>query len=56
MDDTEGFLYDGETGVRFPIAKIMTGSAQVDFDWDNDPAPGVKENDTKYSLKLGYEF
>lgn len=55
-DDTDGFLYDGEAGVRFPIAKILTGSAQVDFDWDNDPAPGIKENDTKYSLKLGYEF
>jgi putative salt-induced outer membrane protein YdiY len=55
-DDTDGFLYDGEAGVRFPIAKILTGSAQVDFDWDNDPAPGINENDTKYSLKLGYEF
>ncbi len=56
LDDTEGFLYDGETGVRFPIAKVLTGSAQIDFDWDNDPAPGVKENDTKYSVKIGYEF
>jgi len=56
LDDTEGFLYDGETGVRFPIAKVLTGSAQIDFDWDNAPAPGIKEDDTKYSLKLGYEF
>ena len=56
MDDTEGFLYDGETGVRFPIAKVLTGSAQIDFDWDNDPAPGVKKDDTTYSLKIGYEF
>ncbi len=56
VDDTEGFLFDSEMGVRFPIAKILTGSAQVDFDWDNAPAPGVRESDTKYSLKLGYEF
>ncbi len=56
FDDTEGFLFDAETGVRFPIAKVLVGSAQVDFDWDNDPAPGVEEGDTKYSLKLGYEF
>ncbi len=56
LDDTEGFLYDGQTGVRFPIAKVLVGSAQIDFDWDNDPASGVKEDDTKYSVKLGYEF
>jgi len=54
--DTEGFLFDSEAGVRFPIAKVLTGTAQVDFDWDNAPAPGVEEGDTKYSLKLGYEF
>lgn len=53
---TEGFLFDSEAGVRFPIAKVLTGTAQIDFDWDNDPAAGVDENDTKYSLKLGYEF
>jgi len=56
LDDTEGFLFDSEAGVRFPIAKVLTGTAQIDFDWDNDPAPGVEEGDTKYSLKLGYEF
>ena len=56
LDDTAGFLYDGETGIRFPVAKFLTGSAQIDFDWDNDPAPGIQEDDTKYSLKIGYEF
>jgi len=56
LDDTEGFLFDSEAGVRFPLAKVLTGTAQIDFDWDNDPAPGIKEDDTKYSLKLGYEF
>ena len=56
LGDTNGFLYDGEAGVRFPIAEILTGTAQVDFDWDNDPAPGFEEGDTKYSLKLGYDF
>jgi len=56
VDDTEAFLYNGEAGVRFPIAKILTGSAQVDFDWNNSPADGVQEDDTTYSLKLGYEF
>lgn len=56
LDDTAGFLFDSEAGVRFPLAKVLTGTAQIDFDWDNDPAPGILEDDTKYSLKLGYEF
>lgn len=56
VDDVEGFLYNGETGVRFPIAKVITGTAQIDFDWDNDPAEGARESDVRYTLKLGYEF
>jgi len=56
LDDTEGFLYDGETGIRFPVAKILTGSAQIEFDWDNAPAQGIKEDDTRYSVKIGYDF
>lgn len=56
FDNTDNFLLDMETGVRFPIAKILTGSLQIDFDWDGEPAPGAEEKDTKYSLKLGYEF
>lgn len=56
LDDTEGFLFESETGVRFPVADILTGTFQIDFDWDNAPAAGAQENDTKYGLKLGYEF
>lgn len=56
LDDTEAFLFDSEAGVRFPLAKVLTGTAQIDFDWDNAPAPGIQEQDTKYSLKVGYEF
>ena len=53
---TDAFLFDSESGVRVPVGKHLTGTAQVDFDWDNDPAPGVGEDDTSYSLKLGYEW
>ena len=53
---TDAFLFESESGVRVPVGKHLTGTAQVDFDWDNDPAPGVGEDDTSYSLKLGYEW
>ena len=55
-DDTEGFLFDSKTGIRMPIIKGITGTAEVDFDWDNDPEPGITEDDTTYALKLGYEW
>lgn len=56
FSDTDAFLFDSATGARVPIGDNFTASAQVDFDWDNDPAPGVKEDDTTYGLKLGYEW
>jgi len=55
-DDTEDFLLDTKTGVRLPLKNGLVATAQIDFDWDNKPAPGITEDDTKYSLKLGYEW
>lgn len=56
VGDTGAFLFNSESGVRVPIGKYITGTAQVDFDWDNDPAEGVREEDTTYSFKIGYEW
>lgn len=55
-DDTEDFLFESKSGVRVPLAKILTATAEVDFDWDNKPAAGKREEDTTYSFKLGYEW
>jgi len=52
--DTGAFLFESATGARVPIGEKLDASAQVDFDWDNDPVDGVQEGDTTYSLKLGY--
>lgn len=56
FDDSEGFLFDSKSGVRLPIVYGVVGTAEVEFDWDNQPEPGIKEDDTTYSLKLGYEW
>lgn len=55
-DDSGAFIFHAESGVRVPVARKFIGTAGVDFDWDNDPAEGVGEEDITYSLKLGYEF
>lgn len=56
MDETEAFLIETKTGLRVPVGKHLTGTAEVDFDWDNMPAIGIREQDTTYSVKLGYEW
>ena len=56
VDETDAYLFNSETGIRVPVGKHLTGTAQADFDWDNAPAKGVKEDDTSYSLKIGYEW
>lgn len=55
-DDTNAFILETETGIRMPIRGGIVGSLQLDFDRDNDPAPGIDKDDTQYSLKLGYEW
>ena len=56
VEETDRFLFQSESGVRVPINKGLVATAQIDFDWDNEPEPGVVEDDTLYSLKLGYEW
>tara|TARA_R110002124_G_scaffold149220_1_gene315243 strand:+ start:410536 stop:411636 length:1101 start_codon:yes stop_codon:yes gene_type:complete len=56
MDDFNAYLFESETGIRVPITKGIVASAQIDFDWDNDPAAFTVEDDTSYSIRLGYEW
>lgn len=56
IDTTDAFLLETSTGLRVPLKKGLIGTAEMQFDWDNDPAPGATEEDTIYSLKIGYEW
>lgn len=56
VDATDAFLFDSKTGIRAPLRKGLVATAEVDFEWDNDPEPGIKEDDTTYAIKLGYEW
>lgn len=55
-EDTEDFFFDSQTGVRVPIKKGLVATTEVEFDWDNKPEQGVSEDDTQYTVKLGYEW
>lgn len=56
FDESDAFLFESESGLRVPLGFGVVGTGQVDFDWDNAPAEDVREEDTTYSLKLGYEW
>jgi putative salt-induced outer membrane protein YdiY len=44
------------TGLRVPVKNGLNLSAQVNLDWDSDPAPGRTSTDTIYLLGLGYAW
>lgn len=56
IDTNDAFLLESNTGLRVPLKKGLIGTAEMQFDWDNDLAPGATEEDTIYSLKIGYEW
>ncbi len=56
VDETDAFLFESNSGVRIPVGEHLTSTAEISFDWDNKPPPGIREEDTTYSLKLGYDW
>jgi putative salt-induced outer membrane protein YdiY len=45
-----------KTGIEFDLAWDFKLSAEFQSIWDNEPASDSKELDTRYILKIGYEF
>ena len=56
MDDLSSYFFESDSGVKIPLKKGIVASGEVEFDWNNDPAMGEQEDDTTYSVKLGYEW
>ena len=55
-DDFNAYIFESQSGARVPLKKGIVATAEVDFDWDNEPPTGAEEEDTTYRLKLGYEW
>jgi len=45
-----------QTGLRFPLRNNFLASAQLNLDWDGNPAPGRKSIDQTVILSLGYRW
>ena len=44
------------TGIEFDLAWDLKLSAEFQSQWDNKPASDADKLDTRYILKIGYEF
>jgi hypothetical protein len=49
-------LIETRTGIEFDLAWDLTLSTEFQANWDNAPASDTDELDTRYILKIGFEF
>jgi putative salt-induced outer membrane protein YdiY len=56
LDDVDDALVDTRTGFRFTLIAKFFALLQVNYKWDNTPAPGRERDDTEYMVGLGYSF
>ncbi len=42
--------------LRYPFGSQLTGTAGIDYEWDNTPADGKRRTDVKYIFGIGYSF
>ncbi len=56
LKDAEDFIATGATGLKFPVAKSLTGSVEHRFSFDNTPSAGKERLDNYYIFTIGYEF
>ncbi len=54
VENTDDFIIRSRTGFRYPISERFTGTAQINFNYDNSPSPGTQKEDLIYILSLGY--
>lgn len=56
IEDSDNFFFRSRTGFRFPLGNRLQSTIQYHFDWDKNPAPDQKKEDSKYIITLGYTF
>jgi putative salt-induced outer membrane protein YdiY len=56
FDGQDKRLWKSWTGLRVPLAGGFTGSVELEYDYDSDPAVEAETTDTTVRLKLGYQW
>jgi putative salt-induced outer membrane protein YdiY len=56
FQDISDIIIETRTGISFDMAWDLVLTAEVETDWENVPAEDAKKWDTRYMLKIGFEF
>jgi putative salt-induced outer membrane protein YdiY len=56
VDDFDNWILNAEIGVSAPITKALDLRLVAQDTYDNEPAPGRKQNDFKLMAGIGYKF
>jgi len=56
LENSDDMFLRSKTGVRIPLKKNFLACFQVNFDWDNVPAPDKVRKDTNYIFSFGYQW
>ncbi|MGB5298364.1 MAG: DUF481 domain-containing protein, partial [Thiogranum sp.] len=56
MDDTSDVLWNTWTGLRFPLVWRFVASTEINYEYDSGAASTADKTDTKYTLKIGYQW
>jgi putative salt-induced outer membrane protein YdiY len=56
LQRTERTFVHSQTGLRMPLLQRLVATAQLNVDFDNEPAPGTTKTDRTYLFTLGYHW
>lgn len=56
LDGRENLVFVSQTGVRYDLIADMFVNAQVNYDWDSEPAAFAEKDDLTFLLGVGIEF
>ncbi|HHJ14182.1 MAG TPA: DUF481 domain-containing protein [Gammaproteobacteria bacterium] len=56
LDAADNTLINAQTGVRVPVAKGLTASAEYDLDWNRSPPDNTNSTDHTWLLGIGYDW
>lgn len=56
LDDSDDLLLRTRSGVRFSLFEGFAAAVQLNYDRDEQPAPGRRQDDRTWSLTLGYTW
>ena len=56
LRETERVTLRTRTGLRVPLMDALDASAQLNLDWEGEPADGARATDTTLLLGLGYHW